>query len=293
MNKGFKWVNEREKLLLKSARTLAYKALPEGDELSIHFFLPKEFKDGPPRPVFLFFNSGAWDRGRVIQFAPQALYYVERGAVCGLVEYRSRSSHPESRPLQSLQDGLAAIRYARQQAGPLHLDTDRVVVVGAGAGANIAACALMGIPASESAGEAAPVGGRPNAAVLLSAIVDVNKGGYGFDAFSDAADARVLSLSRHVDSGVPPMLLIHGTADRLVPHEDVAEFAAKMERKKNLCECVEFEGRDHHFFNLNFDPISYEASLAVIDDFLDRHGLLKKDENHESPQLITWREKDI
>ncbi len=92
-------MNEREKLLLKSARTLPYMTLQDGDERSIHFFLPKDFKEGPPRPVFLFFNSGAWDRGNVIQFAPQALYYVERGAVCGLVEYRNRASHPASRPL--------------------------------------------------------------------------------------------------------------------------------------------------------------------------------------------------
>ena len=292
MNKGFKWMNEREKLLLKSARTLPYMTLQDGDELSIHFFLPKDFKEGPPRPVFLFFNSGAWDRGNVIQFAPQALYYVERGAVCGLVEYRNRASHPASRPLQSLQDGLAAVRYTRQQAEPLHLDRNRVIAVGAGAGGNIAACALMGIPTSGLAAESDPLETRPNAAVLISSIIEVNKGGYGYDAFADAAEARLLSLSRHVDSGVPPMLLIHGTADRLVPHEDAAEFAAKMERKKNPCDYVEFEGRDHHFFNLNVDPVSYEASLAVIDDFLDRRGILKKEGNHESPQLITWREKD-
>ncbi len=292
MNKGFKWMNEREKLLLKSARTLPYKTPTDGPELSIHFFLPKEFKEGPLRPAFLFFNSGAWDRGNVIQFAPQALYYVERGAVCGLVEYRNRSSHPESRPLQSLQDCLEAIRFARQQAEPLHIDANRVIVVGAGAGANMAACALMGNPASGLPGVMDPLAARPNAAVLISSIIEVTKGAYGFDAFADANEARAFSLSRRIEPGVPPMLLIHGTADRLIPHEDVAEFAEKMERKKNPCEYVEFEGRDHHFFNLNVDPVSYEASLAVIDDFLDRHGILKKEGNHESPQLITWREKD-
>jgi len=85
---------------------------------------------------------------------------------------------------------------------------------------------------------------------------------------------------------------MHGTADRQVPVEDVAEFAAKLERKKNPCQYVEFEGRDQNFFNLNVDPVSYEASLSEIDGFFDRYGLLKKEDSHENPHLLSWREED-
>ncbi len=292
MTKAFNWMNEREKLLLKSAKPLPYQALEDGRELVIHLYLPRDLREGEPRPGFLFFNSGAWGRGSIIQFAPQALYYVDRGAICGLVEYRNRSSHPESRPTDALRDGRAAIHCLRQHADSLHLDPARVIVVGGGAGANIAASAAMrvSLPGSDASINAATA--RPDAAILFSAILDINKGGYGYDQFTDAAEARLASLSRAIDSGMPPMLLIHGTADRIVPCEDVAEFAAKMERRRNVCELAEFEGRDQNFYNLNVDPASYEASLATMDDFLDRHGLLKKGKNHESPHLISWREKD-
>ncbi|HQW30479.1 MAG TPA: alpha/beta hydrolase [Verrucomicrobiales bacterium] len=292
MSKGFKWMSDREQLLIKSARKLVYKTPEEGAELSIYLFFPKDVKEGPGRPVLLFFNSGAWDRGNITQFAPHALYYVERGAVCGLVEYRNSSSHPGSCPTQSLQDGRSAIRFIRLHAESLHIDRTRLVAVGAGAGANIAGGAAMRAPLSESGVDKNQPDFQPNAVVLLSAIIDVSKGSYGFDQFASASEARLASLTSHIDSGLPPMLLVHGTADRLISHEDVAEFAAKMERRKNPCEYVEFEGRDQHFFNLNVDPLSYEACLGVMDDFLDRHGILKKDENHKGPHLISWREGD-
>ncbi len=292
MATGFKWMGEKEKRLLESARTLPYATLPDGSALSIHFFLPKDFQEGPERPVFLFFNGGAWDRGNVLQFAPQALYYVERGAVCGLVEYRNRSSHPDSRPTQSLEDGLHAIRFTRKNAHTLHFDATRLIVVGAGAGANIAASAVMGVVTPALTAEGKADGLRPNAAVMISSIIDVNKGGYGYEQCADPSEAKLVSLSRSIESGKSPMLLIHGTADRQISHEDVEGFATKMARKRNPCEYVEFEGRDSHFFNLNVDPASYEATLSVMDDFLDRHGLLKKEEGHEGPHLISWREKD-
>jgi dipeptidyl aminopeptidase/acylaminoacyl peptidase len=89
------------------------------------------------------------------------------------------------------------------------------------------------------------------------------------------------------------MLVIHGNADRLVPVEDAIEFGAKMERKKNPCRFLEFEGRDREFFQFNLDPVSYEATLAEIDRFLDEHDLLKRREGDPGPHLISWREGDF
>jgi len=256
-------MSEREKVLLKSARPLPYRTLEDGSELFIHFYLPRDFREGEPRAVFLFFNSGAWERGSVIEFAPQALYYVDRGAICGLVEYRNRSSHPASRPTDALGDGRAAIHYLRQHAGSLHLDPSRVIAIGGGAGANIAASAAMGIslPGGDPAVNAAAT--RPDAAILFSAIIDLNKGSYGYGQCADATEARLLSLSRAIGPGMPPMLLIHGTADRLIPWEDAAGFAGKMARRRNVCEFVEFEGRDRNFYHLNFDPASYRGQSRV------------------------------
>lgn len=293
MNKGFKWAKDREKLLLDRARRVVYASVGEGSELALHFFLPKTFSEEGPHPVMLFFHGGLWDRPGLVQFAPHALYYVERGAIAALVEYRTASKHAGAKPSEAQADGRAAIRYVREHAGEIHADPDRIIVVGAGSGANIAGAALLGAPVTRAEAPAKPSDSKPAAGVLLSAIYDVEKGGPCFDRCGSAAEAKAVSLSRFIESGAPPMLLIHGNADRLVPIEDAVEFSEKMERKRNPCRFVEFEGRDREFFNFNLDPVSYEATLAEIDRFLDEHGLLKRQAGDPGPHLISWREGDF
>ena len=89
------------------------------------------------------------------------------------------------------------------------------------------------------------------------------------------------------------MMMIHGTADRFVPFHDAREFADKMERKRARFRLVEFEGRDQNFFNMNTDPVSYEALLFYVDAFLDEHGILEKGEDDDDSRLISWRENDF
>jgi acetyl esterase/lipase len=292
MKRGFQWVNDREKLLLEQARRVVYKSLDGGGELALHFFLPRDFREGSSRSAMLFFHGGAWDRGSLVQFAPQALYYVERGVIGVLVEYRHGAIHPGARPSQSYQDGRAAVRYLREQAGELNLDPARLILVGAGAGGNIVGALALGAPLSKAEAAYTPAESRPNGAILLSAIYDVTKGGLGYEACGDPAEARLVSLSRYYESACPPLLVVHGNADRLVPFEEATTFAARLERKKVPHRLVEFEGRDRDFFNLNVDPVSYEAVLAEIDQFLDEHDLLKCDPNHEGPHVISRRESD-
>ncbi|MDA8908665.1 MAG: alpha/beta hydrolase [Verrucomicrobiales bacterium] len=292
MQRSIKLLGEREKQLLESAQPLKYREVREGADLVIHFYFPKDLKEKDPGPVFLFYNSGAWDRGSVIQFAPHALYYVERGAVCGLVEYRNQASHPGVNPVDAARDSQLSIQFVRHHAESLHVDPDKLVVFGGGAGANIAGCAAMKahIPTEESSYNLSKR--RPDGAVLFSTIIDIQKGSYGAEAFPDGESARRMSLSRYISGGVPPMMMIHGTADRLVPFREAREFANKMERKRSPFTLIEFEGRDQNFFNMNTDPVSYEAALYNVDAFLDEHGFLEKRDDDES-RLISWRESDF
>tara|TARA_R110000850_G_scaffold9033_28_gene33395 strand:+ start:2825 stop:3673 length:849 start_codon:yes stop_codon:yes gene_type:complete len=281
MGKSIHLLTERERLLLGRAQAKVYASVDGGKDLSIHFYFPRDLSDDASRPVFLFFNGGAWDRGSVVQFAPHALHFVERGAVCGLVEYRNRASHPGVSPEDALTDGRAAIRFVREHSDRLHVDPSRLVAFGASAGGNLAGNAANADEPS-----------RPNAVVMYSPIIDIEKGAYGYDAFVDNAEARKASLSRHIVAGMPPMLIIHGTADRLVPIKGVQEFSKRVGKKKNSCDFVEFEGRDQNFFNLNYDPASYEIALSTTAEFLDRHRILVKSEDDEDTQVISWRERD-
>ena len=288
MGKASKLLNEREKILLESAKSYDYKTPEVGDTLSIHFYFPKDLKTGPKRTAVLFFNGGGWDRGNVIQFAPHALHFVERGMVCGLVEYRNSSTHPESSPRDSLVDARAAFQFVRQQSEQLHVDNDKLVGVGAMAGANIvAAAAMQKSRKSPKLGDFAP-----NAVIMFCPIIDVNRDSFVFERFSSPAEAKEISLSKNIDSGVCPMLVMHGTFDRLVSFSEVKEFVEKMKKKRNQCELTEFEGRDQNFFNFNVDPVSYEASLKLMEDFLVSHHLLEQGNDGDDLRVISWREED-
>ena len=293
MAKSIQLLNERERILLESAQPLTYREFVGAQDLSIRFYFPRDLEEDSDRPVFLFFHGGAWDRGVIIQFAPHALYYVERGAVCGLVEYRHAKSHPESTAIDAIQDGMTAVQFVRHFSEKLHIDPNRVVLVGAGAGANIAGCAALGAHIPNPDSPYSESDSRPNGAILLSSIIDIEKGGYGYERFANPGDARRASLSRYTGATHPPMLMIHGTADRLVPYDDALDFSEKMSKKKGAFEFVEFEGRDRTFFNHNTDPISYEAALSTMNSFLDRHDLLEASEDDDESRLISWRESDF
>ena len=71
-----------------------------------------------------------------------------------------------------------------------------------------------------------------------------------------------------VRKGLPPTLLVHGKADTIVPHEDVAKFAKLMKRKKNPCEFIDFEAANHSFFNFNVSAKHFEITLNSMDAFL-------------------------
>src|SRR5262245_37103470 len=57
-----------------------YKKTPEG-ELTLHCFMPTDWKATDRRPVIVFFFGGGWRNGSFTQFQPQAEYFASRGLV--------------------------------------------------------------------------------------------------------------------------------------------------------------------------------------------------------------------
>ena len=137
----------------------------------------------------------------------------------------------------------------------------------------------------------------PDAAVLLSAIIDINKRSFAYKQFSNKpSEARKLSLSSMVDHSPPcPVIMIHGTADRMTSIDEAEAFALKMRRRRKKGDFAfhAFEGRDSNFYNLNMDPISFEAALNLIDQFLVDHLFLDMNDDPNGASLVSWREEDF
>jgi dipeptidyl aminopeptidase/acylaminoacyl peptidase len=78
-----------------------------------------------------------------------------------------------------------------------------------------------------------------------------------------------LSPFHHLKAGMPPVCLIHGAADDLVPFESVKEYAEKSVAMGNRCELHPFEGTDHFFGNVDGAEV-----FRLIDDFFVSLGYL-------------------
>ncbi|MEO0416767.1 MAG: alpha/beta hydrolase, partial [Verrucomicrobiota bacterium] len=244
-------------------------------------------------PVFLRHRTAA---GRIDKKALISICRLANlGVVCGLVSYRAKSQFPYATPIDALEDCASAVRYVRFYQEKLNIDVDKIAVVGAGSGGNLAGCLSLGleVPPAE---KDRPTSCEPNAAILISSIVDIKKGSIAERAFPDPMMAKQMSLTQLIDQNPTstPIQVIHGTADRAVPIEDVDRLAQKLDKRKgDAFDYRAFEGRDSNFFNLNTDPASYEASLTVMTEFLCKHGILPEGNDPHDALLVSWREKDF
>lgn len=253
---------ERDLELLKDAQSYVYRTVND-TPLAAHCFLPEDHQNADSRPAVIFFHGGMWDVSMVTQFAPHAMHFASRGMVAVIVEYRV-SSVANTTPENALEDAQKSMLWLKNNHLELGLDPNRITAVGAASGAHMALSLAM-LPDGDIADGYSP---HPLGVVALSAIVDTTKKGIGMDRFEDPKIATDQSPSKQIRKGLCPMLLVHGKADTIVPHQHAVKFAKAMIRKKNKCELIEYEGMNHSFFNFNVSAKHFELTLNAMDAFL-------------------------
>lgn len=268
---------DRNRELLKTAREEIYKSVG-GVDLPVYIWGPDPAKSPPyPKSVAAFFFGSGWDHGQVSQFAPHCVYFASRGMVTLAFDYRLSSKHGTG-PHEAMADARSAMRWIRLNAVEMGINPGKVVGIGGSGGAHaIASAALLDGNNYDERGEDCSINPAPNALVLFNPVMDTSKAGFGLDRFPSPGDAKAANLIRAIRPGFPPMLIMHGTADRVVPAGGSYEFAKKSSKKKNFCRLVEFEGQGHGFFNFNLSFEMYEATLLAMDEFLVELGFIEPD----------------
>jgi acetyl esterase len=268
----------RDRRLLEDASSYVYRQTPQGD-VQAHVFWPQQ-TGSAPRPAVVFFHGGLWDAPMHTQFVPHCLHFASRGAIAVAAETRILSKH-DTGPVEAIEDARELIRWLRQHAATFNLDPARISIGGAAGGAFLALQTAM-----PKVKHLPPVDGidcRPQALLLFSSIVNTTPKGQGADRFPSAKLATQLSPTSLVRSKLPPMLLFHGTADRIAPFAEVKKFRSRLRWRRNVCELLDYEQADHSFFNFNVNHADFEMTLAAADNFLVKHGLLDpKPDNAES-----------
>lgn len=219
-----------------------FKSTPQGD-LSLFFFLPKDWKAEDRRPLIVFFFGGGWRGGTPKQFIPQAEYFATRGLVCALADYRVLTRH-KTTPDCCVEDAKSAIRWVRGHARILGVDPRRIVSAGSSAGGHLAA-AVAFCPAFEAANEDLSISSKPDAMILFNPALNLTA--KPILDLSGKSIERDLSPAFFLRPGAPPALLLYGTADTLKSQGD--EFCAATRKLGNRCDYYTAEGQPHGFFN--------------------------------------------
>jgi acetyl esterase len=255
----------RDKELLKSASSYAY-ASHDGTDLLGHAFFPET--EGTGRPAVAFFHGGFWDTPMVTQFVPHCHHFAGRGAVAITFEYRTGSRHGTG-PLEAIADATAAFLWLQENAELLGIDPEKIVVGGAAGGAFLALQLAMRKPRKNAAESP-----RPAAAILFSSLLNTTPKGQLCERFPDKKAAKTHSPTSLLRRKLPPMLFLHGKADRVTPFEEVSSFHRRMKWRGNRSKLLDFTAAEHSFFNFNVSHTNFEMTIAAADSFLVKEGVI-------------------
>ena len=231
-------------------------------------------------PGVIFIHGGGWGSGQPSLFYPHCRYFARRGAVGIAIGYRL-TAQAGITVGDCLTDCRDAVIWIRANAAKLHVDPAKLALAGDSAGGHLAAAVVLIPPGPDAL---PPV---VAALCLFNPVLDIPalKWGASVAAGETRKDlpladpqhrAHQLSPMFHVRAGLPPTLLMHGTADDCVLIEQADRFARLLGAAGNRCEYVRLDGIKHAFIVPGYgdDPTLVE-SLRTMDRFLAGLGLLQ------------------
>lgn len=249
--------------------TFIYKTV-DGIRLSLDIYKPSApSKPGQAYPAIVFYFGGGWVNGSKAHFQPQAEFFSRRGLVCITVSYRIQSKHGTP-PQVAIQDARDAMRWIRSHARELNVDARRIIASGGSAGGHLALATAL-IPHYDPPNTA--IDPTPNALILFNPVVNTTSEGYGVRKVGK--DSLLASPYHNLSTGLPPMLIFHGTEDTTVPFRNIQDFQARAQAFGNYCYVSAFPGKTHGFFNKNRGGgLDYMKTLVRSDKFIRLLGYL-------------------
>ena len=257
-----------------------------GGELEARIYYPNNQIPETPRPAAVVIHGGGWTSPGTKHTALHCRYLARRGVVAVNIEYRLADRDTDVRIDDCLEDCRDALRYVFAEAGRLKIDPNRIAVLGESAGGQLAA--MLALTRTAEVTDEPEAKQCPAVAVLYNPCLDLEalpwmRKHAGLAPVGVVPEeetwrdrARRLSPIRHVDEGDPPILLIHGTGDSVVPVEQADRFARAVRNAKGTVEYHRMEGWGHAFA---LPEIGAESqileTLSLTDAFLAAQGFLE------------------
>src|SRR5690606_31423109 len=252
---------------------LVYKEV-DTVSLVMKLYYPEDYVEGERRPAIILFFGGGWNKGSINQFRMQAKHFASKGMLAVTADYRVRTRHGTT-PFECVKDARSAIRYLREHADELGIDTSRIAAGGGSAGGHIAAAADLTF--IDEISDNLSVDPRPNALVLFNPVFNNGPDNYGYDRLNE----RYIEISPFhlIRKGAAPAVVFLGTDDKLIPIKTAKEYQTKMLEVGSRCDLFLYEGQGHGFFNYSPKKNSkyYQQTLDESVKFLLSLGFIKHD----------------
>lgn len=219
---------------------------PGGSPLYLDGHIP----DGSgPFPAIIIVHGGGWVRGdRRVEVAPLFQPLTEAGFAWFSIDYRLSNDIMQFGV--AIDDVKNAIRFVKAHASEYRIDPERIALIGESAGGQLAAMAALDpspdLRVKAVVGLYAPmdlVDLAKNSA-LVPAEIRNSLAGSPFESLILARLAQLSPVS-NVKSGAPAFLLIHGTADALVPYAQSVQMCDRLHRAGAACEVYAVPGGGH------------------------------------------------
>ena len=243
----------------------------------------------PPRPLIVYVHGGGWlgghsrQSGAFADFPGVLADLAAQGYVVAAVNYRLSG---EARFPAAIQDVKLALRWLRAHASEYGIDTAHVIAWGGSAGGQLAGLvattcgsdALAPIPASGKATVDATLAATSDCvqgAVLWYGVLDMTslhpgagpasaESRYlGCEPEACPTQARLASPTLMIGPATPPVLLVLGNEDRVVPPAQSQQFHDAMIAAGRECELLRLDGVGHSFVGRD-EQATRAASLQAL-----------------------------
>ena len=255
---------------------------PDGERTTLDIVLPI-VRPATPMPVLIHIPGGAWVLGKRNQQAKPLLYHLARnGWLCLDINYRLA---PKNRFPAMLTDVLQAIVWAKANVAQYGGDPARIALTGGSAGGHLTALGTLahdrveakpGFAEADCSVQAAvPCYGRFDFTDRLNlwgrnhASLRKWEAGKIMAPGASDADWDLASPIALVRSDAPPMLVIHGTHDTLIPASEGGAFAKAQREAGGSVDHIELSGGQHAFDTME-SALTW-AHVRAIHTWLMRH----------------------
>ena len=238
-----------------------------GKQLLMDVFVPHHPVRNPT-PSVLWLHGGGWERGDKNGSSGARLLAGE-GFVTANIFYRLSGDSPFP---ANIEDSKCAIRYLRANAPKYGIDPARIGIAGASAGGHLA---MLVATAQEDAGLEG-TGGWSKTSSRVQAVAswygpsDFMVGETEFEHHTGRAVIKLFRGTReekpsgyrltspitHVNSGDPPLLLVHGEQDVIVPFDQALRMKRAYESRKLTVEFIPVRNAGHDFSQVGDQPVS-------------------------------------